>query len=117
MTKFMVAAIVAAFAVGILVGLSTRSESAALGGQVLNSAIPAQSDVAQLEDSDPSRMTSLDKLDAQVALLNILQASLIERNVEYEELIAEIERLTTIKATLEEELAETAFVPGRPLGQ
>ena len=111
MLKFVVAATVVAFAVGIFVGVNSTSKDAPSTGAVLSSAISANTDVPGPDNTAPDRMTNIERLDAEIAALNMLENGIAERNDEYKALISEIARLLTVKSTLEVELGEAVFAP------
>ena len=111
MLKFVVVAAVVAFAVGILVGVNSTSNDAPSTGAVLSNAIAANTDVPGPGDTSPDRMTNIERLYAEIAVLNMLENGIAERNDEYKALISEIARLLTVKSTLEVELGEAVFVP------
>ena len=104
-------AAVVAFAVGILVGVNSTFNDAPSTGAVLSNAIAANTDVPGPGDTSPDRMTNIERLDAEIAVLNMLEHGIAERNDEYKALISEIARLLTVKSTLEVELGEAVFVP------
>lgn len=111
MLKFVAAAAVVAFAVGILVGVNSTSNDAPSTGAVLSRAIAANTDVPGPGDTSPDRMTNIERLGAEIAVLNMLKNGIAERDDEYKALISEIARLLTVKSTLEVELGEVVFVP------
>ena len=117
MLKFVVVAAVVAFAVGIVVGSNASSDGAPSGEQVFSSAIPAIPDVVRPGNTSQIRMSDVEKLDAEITLLNVLEKSIAKRNDEYQTLINEIARLLTIKVTLEGELGEAVFISGAASGQ
>lgn len=114
MLKFVVVAAVVAFAVGIVVGLNASSDGAPSGEQVFSSASP---DVARPGNTSPIRMSDVEKLDAEITLLDMLEKSIAKRNDEYETLNKEIARLLMIKVTLEGELGEAVFISGAASGR
>lgn len=117
MLKFVVVAAVVAFAVGIVVGLNASSDGAPSGEQVFSSASPAIPDVARPGNTSPIRMSDVEKLDAEITLLDMLEKSIAKRNDEYETLNKEIARLLMIKVTLEGELGEAVFISGAASGR
>ncbi len=117
MAKFIVVTAVLALAVGIVIGVNSEPDNTTRGGQVLSNATPASADVPQLDESDPDRITNVERIDAEIAVLNLLRASISERNKEYEALISEITRLHTIRAILEGEIEAAQFVSGLTSGQ
>lgn len=117
MLKFVVVAAVVAFAVGIVVGLNASSDGAPSGEQVFSSASPASPDVARPGNTSPIRMSDVEKLDAEITLLDMLEKSIAKRNDEYETLNKEIARLLMIKVTLEGELGEAVFISGAASGR
>ena len=117
MLKFVVVAAIVAFAMGIMVGLNASSGDAPSGEQVLSSAIPANTDVPRPDDTSPDRMTEIERMKAEIAVLNVLEKSIAAHNGEYEALITEITRLQTIKATLEGEIEAATFLSRATLGQ
>ncbi len=117
MAKFIVVTAVVALAVGIIIGVNSKPDSPPRNGQVLSNATPASSDVPQLDESGPIRMTDVEKIEAEIAVLNLLDSSISERNEEYEALISEITRLHTIRAILEGEIEAAQFVSGLTSGQ
>ena len=117
MLKIIVVAAVVAFAVGIIVGVNSTSDRTSRVEQVLTAAAPTSSDVPQFDPSDPGRLTNVEKIGSEITVLKLLENRIAERNVEYEALISEINRLRTIEATLAEEIEKEVFLPRRFSGQ
>ena len=110
MVKFIIVTAVVALAVGIIIGVNSKPDSTPRIGQVLSNATPASADVPQLGESDPDRMTNVERIYAEIAVFNMLAAGISELNEEYEALISEITGLKAARDTLKTEIAAPEFV-------
>ena len=117
MLKIIAVAAVVAFAAGIMVGLNASSDGAPSGEQVLSSAISANTDVPWPDVTSPDRTSEIERINAEIAVLRVLERSIAERNGEYETLITDITRLQTIKSALEGEIEAAVFLSGAASGQ
>ncbi len=117
MAKFIIVAAVLAFAAGIMVGVNSTSGETSGIEQVLANATPASSDIPQLDEFDPNRMTNIERIDAEIAVLNMLESSISERNAEYEALLSEITGLKAARDILGEEIRGARLVLQQPSGQ
>ena len=93
MVKFIAVAAVMAFAVG-LIRVNFRSTSDRPVAEVASNAIPANSSAERPEDSSRTQTVTSDEFSENVDLLKSLEISIGKRNREYEDLIAEINKLT-----------------------
>lgn len=103
MAKIIVVTAVLALALGIMIGVNARSGTPPSAAQILSNATPASADVPQL-DSGPTRMTNVERIDAEIVVLNMLAAGISELNEEYEGLISEVTGLKAIRDTLKGEI-------------
>ena len=111
MVKIIVISAVLAIAIGTLVALTTGPTGSSTIGGVIRSGASPESTVPQPLGSVSTQISGVDRISTEIALLNLLESSISERNKEYEQLVSEITRLKTIRDTLQAELGEVVFVP------